>query len=255
MLESESFIQQMSVMMRNPRLMQEQMRTSDRALANLESIPGGFNYLSSMYGSIQGSMNAAREEDPSTDERNRMVAEQLGANRRHTASTSPNADALPNPWARQPSQPSASPLAANPMGSMPAELSSLFGQSNSIASPSPQERTSSAAPREYNPVLFNPFMSSNTNNLQSLLQGFPGQFAPATPTMPSIPIPVQQQQQQQPVRSINNHANRERWATELQTLREMGLVDNDTSEEKAIRALFMAAGDIEATVEVLFGMN
>lgn len=48
---------------RNPAMMQEMMRNQDRALSNLESIPGGYNALRRMYTDIQEPMfSAAREQ-------------------------------------------------------------------------------------------------------------------------------------------------------------------------------------------------
>lgn len=44
-------------------MMQEMMRNQDRALSNLESIPGGYNALRRMYTDIQEPMlNAAQEQ-------------------------------------------------------------------------------------------------------------------------------------------------------------------------------------------------
>lgn len=48
---------------RNPAMMQEMMRNQDRALSNLESVPGGYNALRRMYTDIQEPMfTAAREQ-------------------------------------------------------------------------------------------------------------------------------------------------------------------------------------------------
>lgn len=50
-------------MVRNPSTLQELMRTQDRALSNLESIPGGYNALRRMYTELQEPMmNAAQEQ-------------------------------------------------------------------------------------------------------------------------------------------------------------------------------------------------
>ncbi len=38
---------------RNPAMLQELMRSQDRALSNLESIPGGYSALQRMYRDIQ----------------------------------------------------------------------------------------------------------------------------------------------------------------------------------------------------------
>lgn len=48
---------------RNPAMMQEMVRNQDRALSNLESIPGGYSALRRMYTDIQEPMfSAAREQ-------------------------------------------------------------------------------------------------------------------------------------------------------------------------------------------------
>lgn len=69
------------------------LRNQDRALSNIESIPGGFQQLSSLFGKADDSMV---QPDPSTEEANRQMAERLGV-----SGTSPrgiNSQALPNPW-------------------------------------------------------------------------------------------------------------------------------------------------------------
>lgn len=43
-------------------MMQEMMRNQDRALSNLESIPGGYNALRRMYTDIQEPMLSAAQE-------------------------------------------------------------------------------------------------------------------------------------------------------------------------------------------------
>lgn len=56
-------ISQTMELARNPAMMQEMMRNQDRALSNLESIPGGYNALRRMYTDIQEPMfSAAREQ-------------------------------------------------------------------------------------------------------------------------------------------------------------------------------------------------
>lgn len=49
MLNSPDLLRQTMEMVRNPAMLQELMRTQDRALSNLESIPGGYNALRRMY--------------------------------------------------------------------------------------------------------------------------------------------------------------------------------------------------------------
>lgn len=46
-------------MARNPELSREMRRNADRAIANLEAIPGGFNHLQRMYNQIQAPLESA----------------------------------------------------------------------------------------------------------------------------------------------------------------------------------------------------
>uniref|UniRef100_A0A8C6RTV1 Ubiquilin-3 n=2 Tax=Nannospalax galili TaxID=1026970 RepID=A0A8C6RTV1_NANGA len=81
----------------NPSMMQEMMRSQDRALSNLESTPGGYNVLHTMYTEIMDPMLNA-------------VQEQFGGNPFATTTTAnatttscqpsrtENCDPLPNPW-------------------------------------------------------------------------------------------------------------------------------------------------------------
>ncbi|XP_016070501.1 PREDICTED: ubiquilin-3-like [Miniopterus natalensis] len=97
-LNNPEIMRQTLEFLRNPAMMQEMMRSQDRALSNLESIPGGYNVLRTMYTDIMDPMLNA-------------VQEQFGGNP-FAAATSANAttnssqpsrtencDPLPNPWA------------------------------------------------------------------------------------------------------------------------------------------------------------
>lgn len=60
MLNDPELLRQAMELVRNPSMLQELMRTNDRAISNLESIPGGYNALTRMYREIQEPMvNAA----------------------------------------------------------------------------------------------------------------------------------------------------------------------------------------------------
>ena len=48
-LRDPNTIRQAMEVIRNPALMQEQTRNTDRAMANIEGMPGGYNALASMY--------------------------------------------------------------------------------------------------------------------------------------------------------------------------------------------------------------
>ncbi|XP_004683707.1 PREDICTED: ubiquilin-3 [Condylura cristata] len=97
-LNNPEIMQQTLEFLRNPAMMQEMMRSQDRALSNLESIPGGYNVLRNMYTDIMDPMLNA-------------VQEQFGGNPFATSATvtatsssnrpsrMENCDPLPNPWA------------------------------------------------------------------------------------------------------------------------------------------------------------
>ncbi|XP_042546046.1 ubiquilin-3-like [Dipodomys spectabilis] len=95
-LNNPEIMRQTLEFLRNPAMMQEMMRSQDRALSNLESIPGGYNVLRTMYTDIMDPMLNA-------------VQEQFGGNpfattnaNAATSSSQPsrteNCDPLPNPW-------------------------------------------------------------------------------------------------------------------------------------------------------------
>ena len=80
-------------MARNPRMMQELMRSTDRQMSNIEAHPEGFNALRRMYHQVQ---------EPMT---NAMLGNQTNADlpRQNAAVVAPtesvnNAVPLPNPW-------------------------------------------------------------------------------------------------------------------------------------------------------------
>ncbi|KAK3822279.1 MAG: hypothetical protein JOS17DRAFT_326514 [Linnemannia elongata] len=109
MLNDPAFLRQSLDMARNPKLMKQALRNNDRALSNMEMIPGGFNHLRRMYHNVQEPMEASRSApQPSTDDQNERFAARLNADTRPNAGTLNNT-ALPNPWAPPP----------RPMGGFP----------------------------------------------------------------------------------------------------------------------------------------
>ncbi|KAJ8335182.1 hypothetical protein SKAU_G00408210 [Synaphobranchus kaupii] len=96
MLNNPELMRQTMELARNPAMMQEMMRNQDRALSNLESIPGGYNALRRMYTDIQEPMfSAAREQFGN----NPFSA--LGGNSDGSGvqpSRTENREPLPNPW-------------------------------------------------------------------------------------------------------------------------------------------------------------
>lgn len=97
MLNNPELLRQTMELARNPSMLQELMRSQDRALSNLESIPGGFSALRRMYRDIQEPMLAA-----AANERNPFAA-LVENNSGQDGQANPqqgqeNRDPLPNPW-------------------------------------------------------------------------------------------------------------------------------------------------------------
>uniref|UniRef100_A0A8C3T152 Ubiquilin 1 n=1 Tax=Chelydra serpentina TaxID=8475 RepID=A0A8C3T152_CHESE len=102
-LRNPDFIREMIEVSSSPAMMQEMIRNRDRALSNLESIPGGHSALQQLYSEI---------EEPMMD----AVQAQFGSNPLASLENNPplgraslparmeNRDPLPNPWATRPNR-------------------------------------------------------------------------------------------------------------------------------------------------------
>ncbi|PSN49001.1 Ubiquilin-1 [Blattella germanica] len=99
MLNNPDLLRQTMELARNPSMLQELMRNHDRAISNLESIPGGYNALQRMYRDIQEPMLSAASEQFGRNPFAGLVENNSGNN----DGTNPqqgqeNRDPLPNPW-------------------------------------------------------------------------------------------------------------------------------------------------------------
>ncbi|KAL5562352.1 hypothetical protein UlMin_032099 [Ulmus minor] len=101
---------------RNPELMREMMRNTDRAMSNIESSPEGFNMLRRMYENVQEpflnatTMTGNNGNDLGSNPFAALLGNQGGAQTRDgsnnaptagadsTGGTAPNTNPLPNPW-------------------------------------------------------------------------------------------------------------------------------------------------------------
>uniref|UniRef100_A0A8C7MFB1 Ubiquilin-4 n=1 Tax=Oncorhynchus kisutch TaxID=8019 RepID=A0A8C7MFB1_ONCKI len=128
MLNNPELMRQTMELARNPAMMQEMMRNQDRALSNLESIPGGYNALRRMYTDIQEPMfSAAREQFGN----NPFSA--LGGNLDSGVqpSRTENREPLPNPWG----PPGTSPSESRGTGASTTTTSSAGGTAPSASNP------------------------------------------------------------------------------------------------------------------------
>ncbi|XP_050313754.1 ubiquilin-1 isoform X2 [Anthonomus grandis grandis] len=97
MLNNPELLRQTMELARNPSMLQELMRSHDRAMSNLESIPGGYNALHRMYRDIQEPMlSAASEQFLQNPFSGLMDNTQVN----NPQQGSENRDPLPNPWSR-----------------------------------------------------------------------------------------------------------------------------------------------------------
>nr|XP_045217427.1 ubiquilin-4-like isoform X2 [Macaca fascicularis] len=100
MLNNPELMRQTMELARNPAMMQEMMRNQDRALSNLESIPGGYNALCRMYTDIQEPMFSAAQEEFGNNPFSSL------AGNSDSSSSQPlrteNREPLPNPWSPSP---------------------------------------------------------------------------------------------------------------------------------------------------------
>nr|XP_015928744.1 ubiquilin-1 isoform X4 [Parasteatoda tepidariorum] len=106
--------------MRNPAMLQEVMRNQDRALSNIESVPGGYNALRRMYTELQEPMYNAAQEQFGTNPFASLVSDtgDSGSAQQGTE----NRDPLPNPWA-----PGGGPQNSTPTTRPPTATPNLLG--------------------------------------------------------------------------------------------------------------------------------
>ncbi|XP_066577296.1 ubiquilin-4 [Amia ocellicauda] len=131
MLNNPELMRQTMELARNPAMMQEMMRNQDRALSNLESIPGGYNALRRMYTDIQEPMfSAAREQFGN----NPFSA--LSGNTDSSGvqpSRMENREPLPNPWG--PPNTAAPTSSTEAGGSTTSTAPSQSGTTASVSNP------------------------------------------------------------------------------------------------------------------------
>lgn len=96
MLNNPELLRQTMELARNPSMLQELMRSHDRAMSNLESVPGGYNALQRIYRDIQEPMLNAANESFTRNPFSGLVDNAGGANNPQQGTE--NREPLPNPW-------------------------------------------------------------------------------------------------------------------------------------------------------------
>lgn len=91
MLNNPELLRQTMELARNPSMLQELMRSHDRAMSNLESVPGGYSALQRIYRDIQEPMLNATARNP-------FSGTSDSGNAENPQQGSENRSPLPNPW-------------------------------------------------------------------------------------------------------------------------------------------------------------
>uniref|UniRef100_A0A671R8Q1 Ubiquilin-4 n=1 Tax=Sinocyclocheilus anshuiensis TaxID=1608454 RepID=A0A671R8Q1_9TELE len=249
---------------RNPAMMQEMMRNQDRALSNLESIPGGYNALRRMYTDIQEPMfSAAREQFGN----NPFSA--LGGNTDNSGvqpSRTENREPLPNPWGPPDSAAttttsgtasttssttsSTTPSVSNPLGISSSSLGN--GMFNSPGMQSLMQQISEN-PQLMQNMLSAPYMRTM---MQSLSQNpdIASQGPAPAPTPAAGTNTAQQQLMQQMLQmfaggNASTPTPEVRFQQQLEQLSAMGFINGEAN----LQALIATGGDINAAIERLLG--
>ncbi|KAA8495011.1 Ubiquitin domain-containing protein DSK2b [Porphyridium purpureum] len=133
-LNDPNSIRQAMEMARNPAMMSEMTRNSDRAMANIEMMPGGFDALRRMHENVAAPLADAMQ-TPSNDNRTGADSENPFADL-FNPSTTPSTQPMPNPWGQSggPTAPSTA-AQANPPGQTPAFPGGLGAFSGSATAP------------------------------------------------------------------------------------------------------------------------
>lgn len=99
-LQNPEALRTMAAAARNPQLMQEMMRNNDRQLANIESLPGGFDALRRMYETVQAPLEESLL-GGGDGEGGAGATAPAGAHGGGIATAAgASMSAMPNPWAR-----------------------------------------------------------------------------------------------------------------------------------------------------------
>ncbi|KAL4227802.1 Ubiquilin-1 [Mactra antiquata] len=165
MLNNPDLMRQTLELARNPAMLQELMRSQDRAMSNLESIPGGFNALQRMYTDIQEPMMNAAQEGFGSNPFSGLV----GGNSGQAQTGIENTEPLPNPWAPRPTTSSSTSSSSSTTTTTTSNTSTNPGQSGMFNSPGMSSLMSqmSSNPQLMQNMLQAPYMQSMLESMSS----------------------------------------------------------------------------------------
>ncbi|XP_052100672.1 ubiquilin-1-like isoform X2 [Mytilus californianus] len=165
MLNNPELMRQTMELARNPAMMQELMRSQDRAMSNLESLPGGFNALQRMYRDIQEPMLNAAQEGMGQNPFSALI----GGGTESEQQGRENTDPLPNPWAPGSTQSSSTPSTTTTPATSSGTSSTPRQPQGMFDSPGMQSLMSQITqnPQLMENMLQAPYMQAMLQNLSS----------------------------------------------------------------------------------------
>jgi ubiquilin len=254
MMRDPEFIQQSMEAMRNPSMMREMMRNTDRAMSNIESLPGGSAALHRLYNEVQAPLMDATAGGPFDSSKDIKIVDskQLRAKYGDTMKPSrPVSEPMLNPWAprsiptmstpaapRLPQNAAMPPIDMSAMAQMMQNpmmqqlLANPMGTGSNGRPPNPLNQASVFG------EMFNPSTMQAMSQLETSLGMMGGQstgganFNSLFGNFINTPCSMDPQV---------------RYRTQLATLRSMGFEDTQAS----IRALDRTSGNVDRAVDIL----
>ncbi|TYH26438.1 hypothetical protein ES288_A03G253000v1 [Gossypium darwinii] len=287
-LNDPSTLRQTLETARNPELMREMMRNTDRAMSNIESSPEGFNMLRRMYENVQEpflnatTMAGSNVDSPGSNPFAALLGNQGNSQARDSpnntsttgSETTPNANPLPNPWSNNAGGGKGQPrpillqgqillrsVASNPQ--YMNQIMNLNPQLRGMFDSNPQLREMMQNPevlrQMFSPETMQQMLTlqqsllSQLNRQQSSQDSTQSSTTTGAPGTPSLDLLMNMfGGLGAGSLSVPNQPNvppEELYATQLSQLREMGFYDT----EENIRALRATSGNVHAAVERLLG--
>ena len=256
MMRDPEFIRQSMEAMRNPSMMREMMRNTDRAMSNIESLPGGSAALHKLYNEVQAPLMDATAGGALDGLKDTKVVNTNQLKAKYGESIKPKkpvSEPMVNPWVTAPRQIPTIPSASAPAAPrLPIDMSSMaqMMQNPNLQSlfGAPPAATNSSGPQgQANPFgnpavlaeLFNPNTMQAMAQLERSLGMMGGQMNGGSQGFNSL---FGNFLNSQPPLNLE-----EIYRSQLLTLRSMGFEDT----QAAIRALVRTGGNVDAAVDIL----
>jgi ubiquilin len=242
MMNDPQFLQQTAEAMRNPAMMREMMRNTDRAMSNIESLPGGSAALHKLYNEVQAPLYEASQGGSGPVKKISDINELKAKYGDLAKPQRPVSEPMANPWSKAPPKMPAPTVPQTRSGPMDMSAMAQMMQDPALQQLLGSSLSSTAAQnRQSNPGLLNNMFNPTT--LQSIGRLEQSLSPPGNGSFNSLFGNFLYAAQTDP---------QTKFKTQLETLREMGFTDTTA----AIRALEETGGDVdEAAVKLALEME